>query len=127
DASARQFLISCLGCSAIIDARLPVCSGCGRCPQCGTIRGRHTAACPECDTPYCTCCGVCRGCGAARFSEIDTACDCGHPTDAVRLQELIDRCPVERAADRIATQTRWAIVAIVLTGVLGLAAVLALR
>jgi hypothetical protein len=85
-------LIKCEGCTAVHESTLPVCPGCGRCPNCGERRVSkqelaERAACPSCATPYCTGCGRCHVCGALRFTDMP-AHECGFPTDPEQVRTV---------------------------------------
>lgn len=82
--------IRCPGCGAVTDAYRAACSGCGRCPGCGIRRGECPVECRTCSLPYCHCCGVCVGCRTSRMDGVAPDCDCGHPQDDTRLQQLIE-------------------------------------
>ena len=81
--------IKCGGCQTVIESTLRACPNCGRCPGCGKPRVDETqlqgmATCATCGAPYCDGCGRCHVCARMRQFDLDN-CECGHPTDPVRL------------------------------------------
>jgi len=80
--------IFCPGCNTAVAPTRPVCPGCGSCLGCGEKRAKGVKQCPECDLPYCDCCGRCPGCLELRYEEFGP-CDCGHPTNHEKLEELV--------------------------------------
>lgn len=98
--------IRCLGCeTAIFDPTRAACPGCGRCPVCGVKRAKtELKTCPECELAYCECCGRCSKCAQLRYSEITTPCECGHPLDASKLEDLVR---YEAAVGAQSRPTNW--------------------
>lgn len=80
--------IKCPGCEGVVDPTRAACPGCGNCLNCGRRRSKTVTQCDTCDVPYCDCCGRCPVCLDLRYSEVGP-CECGHPNDEAKLDELV--------------------------------------
>lgn len=103
-----QTLIVCPGCGGSIDARLPACPGCGRCPNCGRLRLEKLKVCPDCGIPFCRCCGRCPTCLKLRQVDLPT-CECGHPHDPEKLRNLIEEFSILTGGKPWKRIGRWAV------------------